>query len=62
MELFIMISTVVLLCLISLLHFYWAFGGTFGIHAVLPSKERENDPAFIPGVFPTIVVAILLLH
>lgn len=55
------LSTVGLLGLISILHVYWAYGGRWGVHAVIPSKAGENKPAFVPGKRGTLFVAILLL-
>lgn len=34
--------TVTLLFLISILHFYWAFGGTWGIKAAIPERLEET--------------------
>jgi len=35
---------------------YWAFGGTWGSTAVIPTNTNEQ-PAFMPGKFITLVVA-----
>ena len=45
---------------ISLLHFYWAAGGTYGNLAVLPSKT-DGQFVFKPGIFSTSIVALGLL-
>lgn len=44
---------------ISLLHFYWLFGGTVGLHAAIP--EVDGRPAFQPSRLATLVVATGLL-
>jgi hypothetical protein len=43
---------------IGLLHVYWAFGGKWGIGAVLPQQDGRN--AFTPGVGATLLVALLV--
>lgn len=45
---------------ISLIHFYWVFGGKWGLNAALPTKDAESDPTN-PGVVLTLVVALGLL-
>lgn len=47
-----------IMCLIALLHYYWAFGGTYGIHAAIPVKD--GAPAFTPGKVLTFMVACLV--
>lgn len=44
---------------IALVHVYWAFGGTKGLHLALP--ERAAQPVFKPGPLPTLVVAVGML-
>lgn len=56
-----LISTVLLLS-IAAIHLYWAFGGSWAIDSVFPTKE--NDPAHSsikPPFYLTIFVAIVLL-
>lgn len=45
---------------LSAIHFYWGFGGKWGSHAVVPTKEN-GEPVFIPRTISTFVVAIGLL-
>jgi hypothetical protein len=45
---------------ISAIHFYWAFGGTWGSDSVLPTKEN-NIKVLNPSVLSTIIVAFGLL-
>lgn len=41
---------------LSLLHFYWMFGGRVGLAAAIP--EVEGQPAFRPSRLATMIVAI----
>ena len=43
----------------ALMHVYWAFGGKAGIEKVIPTIN--NKPAFKPGFFLTLIVALFLL-
>lgn len=45
---------------ISALHFYWGFGGKWGSHAVVPTKD-DGMPLFVPRTISTFIVAIGLL-
>jgi hypothetical protein len=45
---------------LSALHFYWGFGGKWGSHAVVPTKEN-GIPVFVPRTISTFVVAVGLL-
>jgi Protein of unknown function (DUF3995) len=45
--------------ILSLLHFYWATGGRFGIGVAIP--QIEGKPAFTPSPLGTILVAVALL-
>jgi Protein of unknown function (DUF3995) len=58
--LLISINTIIFL-FISGLHVYWAFGGKWGMHAVIPTKTESQEKAFQPGFFSTMVVATGLL-
>ncbi len=49
----------VLMCALSLLHVYWAFGGGFAMGKAVP--EVDGRPAFEPGMFATLAVAAGLL-
>lgn len=46
-----------LLLLISGVHFYWIFGGTWGLRNAVP--EQEGTRAFQPGRLLTLVAAVL---
>ncbi|MGG8495141.1 DUF3995 domain-containing protein [Tenacibaculum sp. TC6] len=50
----------IILLFISLIHFYWAFGGKWGIKSVIPSVENEKK-VFEPGWLATVIVAIVML-
>lgn len=52
------INTLILLFL-SLLHFYWAFGGKWAADKAVP-KTPNGQNLFSPGPFACIVVAIFL--
>jgi hypothetical protein len=45
---------------ISLIHFYWAFGGTWGSNSVLPTKEN-NVKILNPSILATVIVALGVL-
>ena len=45
--------------IISGFHFYWAFGGKFGIQAVVP--EISGIAVFKPSVLATVFVALAML-
>lgn len=45
---------------ISVLHFYWGFGGKWGSQAVVPTKDN-GIPVFVPRTISTFIVAIGLL-
>ncbi|WP_189027023.1 DUF3995 domain-containing protein [Paenibacillus albidus] len=61
MESVMTLSTVSLLAVISIVHVYWAYGGRWGVYAVIPSKAGEYKAAFVPGKLGTLFVAMLLL-
>ena len=44
----------------AIIHFYWAFGGTFALNNALPTT-REGVKLFDPGKFLTIVIGVILL-
>lgn len=64
MNIFPLTNTFILLA-ISVLHFFWAFGGRWGAEAVIPTnKEGQrmlNSSGNSPSVFTTLVVAFGLL-
>jgi hypothetical protein len=43
----------------ALMHFYWAWGGTYGIDKAVPAIDGR--PAFLPGPWLTLFVAVSLL-
>ncbi|WP_125719726.1 DUF3995 domain-containing protein [Flavobacterium ustbae] len=45
---------------LSLVHFYWAFGGKCGTQGVYPTLDAQT-PSKNPGIIPTLIVAIGLL-
>jgi len=61
MMLSLLLLTISILCLISMLHLYWACGGRWGSKVVLPVKKGEQEPVFIPKKIGTLLVAFLLL-
>jgi len=46
---------------ISLIHFYWAFGGKWGSNNVVPTQTDNRTKVLNPSVQSTLVVAIGLL-
>ena len=48
---------ILILFIISLLHFYWAFGGRWGIEKSVPSKE-DGTLLFVPTRFQCALVGI----
>lgn len=42
---------------LSLIHFYWAFGGKWGTEGVYPTPDAQTPPKN-PGVIPTLIVAV----
>lgn len=38
-------------------HFYWLFGGTWGVNSVIPTKDNDTS-ALSPPKFATLVVAL----
>lgn len=47
-----------ILCVISLIHFYWAFGGQYGIHSAAPRLLGEGN--FSPPKILTFIIACLI--
>jgi len=52
----IIINTIIFTCL-SVLHFYWAFGGKSFRGAVLPTN-KEGKKTLNPGMVATLIVAV----
>jgi hypothetical protein len=44
---------------LSLVHFYWAFGGKWGTEGVYPTPDAQTSPKN-PGIISTLIVAIVL--
>ncbi|MEK8198499.1 DUF3995 domain-containing protein [Lysinibacillus sp. FSL M8-0134] len=55
------IMAIVLLWMISIIHIYWAFGGRWGIGAVIPVKGGGQQAVFVPRKWGTLCVATLIL-
>lgn len=47
-----------ILSVISLIHFYWAFGGLYGIHSAAPRLRGKGD--FSPPKILTFIIACLI--
>lgn len=56
---FLGVICVLILFFISLIHIYWAFGGTLWVDAVIPTKTAD-EKAMNPPKFLTFLVALLL--
>lgn len=54
-----LLATVLLL--LSGLHVFWAFGGRWGISAVIPTVGQSGQRPFIPSPLATLAVAMALL-
>ncbi|MFJ5766556.1 DUF3995 domain-containing protein [Lysinibacillus sp. NPDC093210] len=57
----LLLFAVTVLFLISMLHVYWACGGSWGSKVVLPVKKGGQEPVFVPRKIGTLLVAFLLL-
>ena len=51
--------TIITLIIAGLFHFYWAFGGKFGLDRAIPTKDGK--PLLNPGKFLTIIVGLIIL-
>ena len=59
----IMILSLILFAVFSVLcgfHFYWFFGGTWGVEKVIPTQDNEQCAQSIPQ-FATLLVALVLV-
>jgi hypothetical protein len=56
----IAVILIVIFLFLSGIHIYWIFGGQWGNSAVIPTKD-DNLKAIMPGVIPTLIVALGLL-
>ncbi|MEP3208235.1 MAG: DUF3995 domain-containing protein [Maribacter sp.] len=53
-------TLVIIFSFLSAMHFYWAFGGRWGVDSVIPTAE-DSIKALRPPTIATIVVGIVLL-
>ena len=55
-------SIILLIIFTSLgsIHFYWLFGGKWGLEKVIPTKDNQTSTLSIPK-FATLIVALVLL-
>jgi len=60
MTIFLGIISASMLIIISFFHFYWAYGGTYGLDSVIPTKENI-DKVIRPKPLITSFVAVILL-
>lgn len=60
MEMILTLFNSVVFISLALLHFYWAFGGTFGAQAAIPT-DSSGGVLFMPGRMTTITVGLGLL-
>lgn len=57
------ISSIILLAIftsLGFIHFYWLFGGKWGLEKVIPTKDNQTSTLSIPK-FATLIVALVLL-
>ena len=45
---------------LGFIHFYWLFGGKWGLEKVIPTKDNQTGTLSIPK-FATLIVALVLL-
>jgi Protein of unknown function (DUF3995) len=50
----------IIFLILSVIHFYWALGGTRGINAAVPTRQ-DNKKVIIPGPPECFAVALVLL-
>ncbi|PWB22040.1 DUF3995 domain-containing protein [Flavobacterium sp. HTF] len=55
----IAVTLFLLFLFLSLIHFYWAFGGKWGTQGVYPTPDNTTQPRN-PGIIATLLVAIAL--
>lgn len=61
MAAFFIILSASILVFISLIHMYWACGGSWGSKVVLPMKKDSGESVFVPRKIGTFVVALAIL-
>ncbi len=54
------IILLIIFTLLGFIHFYWLFGGKWGLENVIPTKDNKSIPLSIPK-FATLVVALVLV-
>lgn len=58
------ILSIILLAIFTALgsiHFYWLFGGKWGLEKVIPTKENQTSTLSIPKIATLIVALVLIL-
>ena len=60
MQLILIFITTFIFLVISILHYYWAIGGTWGMRVAVPMRPT-GEPLFVPSVLASLVVATGLL-
>ncbi|SFD03415.1 Protein of unknown function [Bacillus sp. 491mf] len=58
---FFIILSASILVFISLIHMYWACGGSWGSKVVLPMKKDSDESVFVPRKIGTFAVALAIL-
>ncbi|ENQ3108038.1 DUF3995 domain-containing protein [Bacillus cereus] len=61
MAAFFIILSASILVFISLIHMYWACGGSWGSKVVLPMKKDSDESVFVPRKIGTFAVALAIL-
>ncbi|WP_052712230.1 DUF3995 domain-containing protein [Domibacillus indicus] len=51
--------TSLIFILIGMLHVFWAFGGSWGVNAALPTEDNSKSPVLQPGMAGTLFVGLL---
>ncbi|WP_176167209.1 DUF3995 domain-containing protein [Mesobacillus jeotgali] len=44
---------------IGMLHFFWAFGGSWGVSMALPTKDDRESPVLQPRMLGTLFIGLL---
>ncbi|WP_299109862.1 DUF3995 domain-containing protein [uncultured Tenacibaculum sp.] len=57
---FLGVISVLILFFISGIHFYWAFGGKWGVADVLPTKSKDQK-VLSPPMIATLLVALVMM-
>jgi len=51
--------TSLLFIIIGMLHVFWAFGGSWGVNSVLPTKDDNKLPVLRPRMLGTLFIGLL---